>query len=201
MTAPRHRLATLGGIAFCLGLLAVAVPGITRILPVSGAVERLGNDYLLVALLSVGAIVPGLWITARWAVRGFDQATPPEPERAATGPRPGEGIDRIIDGSMLRTWLFVAEYERVRERLRDTAVRTLVRTSDCASETARERVRRGTWTEDREAAAFLGGDSAPTVSWRTKVAATLGGEWWFKRASRRVAAEIVDIGDPDGTDD
>lgn len=190
MSAVRNLLVALGVAALSLALVAALVPTATTAL-LSGAVERLGSEYLLVGTVGTAALALVLAVLVAWLVSGVDEAEPPDPERVPTGPRLGAEFDRqVSDGWGVRTRLFVRR-RRVEERLRETAVRTVMRTDDCSRTDARRRVASGGWTDDPEAAAFLGDEDGPSVSPRVRLAAILRGESWSRRGARRAGAEIV----------
>lgn len=188
MRAVRRLLTGLGLAVLCLALVTALVP--TGV-PIAGAIEWFGSEYLLVGSVGAAALALVLLVLAAWLVRGVDRAEPPDPERIPTGPRPGAEFDRLVaDGAGLRTRLFL-QRQQVKECLRETAVRTLTRTSGCSRAEALRRVDDGAWTGDREAAAFLAGEDGPSVPRRGRAAAILRGEAWARRGARRAGTEIV----------
>jgi hypothetical protein len=135
------------------------------------------------------------------AVGGQDQATPPDPEDVRTAPVPGAEFDAVVDdGVGLRERLFGDGREQVRRRLRETATQTVMRRENCGRERARESVATGTWTDDRDAAAFLGGDEGPTPPLSSRMRAALRGRSWFQHGARRAAEAVVGAGDRRVTD-
>ena len=190
----RLLVAALGIGVFGLAAVVVLVPGAESLLPVDAAVEALGLDYLLVAILGVVAVLVTLLILAMRALGGQDQATPPDPESIETVPRFGADVDAVVeDGLGLRNRLLGDGGEAVRERFRETAVRTVARVDNCDHASARRRVADGTWTDDPEAAAFLAEDGAGAGTMRMRVRAALAGESLFQRGARRTASAIVDL--------
>lgn len=195
MRTVRNLLASLGFAVLCLALVVAFVPAAGTAVPVSGAVEWFGSEYLLVGAVGAAALALVLTVLVAWLVSGVDRTEPPEPERVPTGQRFGAEFDRLVaDDRRLRTRPFLPR-NRVRERLREAAVRTVMRASGCSRSAARRRVDGGTWTGDREAAAFLGGEDGPSVSRRARIAAVLRAEAWSRRGARRAAAEIVRYAD------
>lgn len=186
----RYVLAAVGSAAMAVGLLLAVNPAVGSGVSVSGLVDRLGNDYLLVVPLGALAVLAVLAVLAARARSGVDQATPPDPERVPTAPHPGSEVDRLADDGLgLRARLFSDDEERVRERLRTAAVRAVMRSDGCSREEAQQRVDSGEWTDDRTAAEFLAGDAS--LSWRERVAAALRGESAFQRGLHRAAAAIA----------
>jgi hypothetical protein len=186
----RYVLAAVGSAVMAVGLLLTVDPAMGSGVSVSGLVDRLGNDYLLVVPLGALAVLSVLAVLAARARSGVDQATPPDPEQVPTAPHPGSELDRLADDGLgLRARLFSDDDERVRERLRTAAVRTVMRSDGCSREEARERVDGGDWTDDRAAAEFLAGGESLSVGQR--VAAALRGESAFQRGLHCAAAAIV----------
>lgn len=191
MKLARATLGVLGIAVFGLAVITIFAPEAAAGVPVDDAVAALGNDYLLVGVFGVMGFAVVLGTVSVRSVRGIDQATPPSPEGIPTGPRPGESLDRLLErGPTLRERLFTDHREEVREQLRETAVRTLMRTSNCTRAAALERIEQGTWTDDPEAAAYLGADGGTSRRWSDAVAA-LRGESGFQRRARRTARAIV----------
>lgn len=186
----RYALAAVGSAVMAVGLLLTVDPAMGSGVSVSGLVERLGNDYLLVVPLGALAVLSVLAVLAARARSGVDQATPPDPEQVPTAPHPGNELDRLADDGLgLRARLFSDDDERVRERLRTAAIRTVMRSDGCSREEARERVDSGDWTDDSAAAEFLAGGES--LSLGERVAAALRGESAFQRGLHRTAAAIA----------
>lgn len=146
-------------------------------------------------------------------VRGEDDAATGEFDGASVDvdpDRPGREFDRAMARTVAQleadpdadAW----EADRVREDLAAAVV--AVRTGAGASPTAvREAIAAGTWTDDRVAAAFLGGADAPSVSlWRRAYAWLYPARAFRRRVERVVTAverqagvhEPPDSGDGDG---
>lgn len=201
----RLPLAILGGLAFALGVLTIVAPAVADAIPIEAVVALLGNDYILVAVLAGAAVLVVLTVLAVRGVTGIDQTTPPDPEEVHSVPRFGEAFDAVISGGGLRALLTTERHRQVRTRLREAAIATVMRETNCTRAEARERVERGTWTDDPEAAAFLaeaeegdleagpatgpGPGSATGIA--ARVRAAIRGETPFQRGARRTAAEIV----------
>lgn len=205
-TARRLRLplTILGGLAFAIGLLTIVAPAVTTAIPIEAIVALLGNDYILVAVLAGVAILVVLSALGARIVTGLDQTTPPDPEQVHSVPSFGAEFDELVSRGGLRALLVTEQQREVRSRLRAAAIATVMLESNCTRSEARERVDRGTWTDDPEAAAFLATSresepapkQAPGFAARLKTA--FGGETPFQRGARRTAAEIVHL-DPEVT--
>lgn len=207
-TARRLRLplTVLGGLAFAIGLLTIVAPAVTAAIPIEAIVALLGNDYILVAVLAGVAILVVLTALGARIVTGLDQTTPPDPEEVHSVPSFGAEFDELVSRGGLRALLVTEQQREVRSRLRAAAIATVMHESNCTRSEARERVDRGTWTDDPEAAAFLatsrGSEPAPEQAQAPGFVARLrtafGGETPFQRGARRTAAEIVHL-DPEVT--
>jgi hypothetical protein len=95
----------------------------------------------------------------------LDELLEPETATADPGPLVGDDVDDLlteIDGRVDPYDGLEASYAAdVRNRLREATRRVLVETTGAPPEAAARAVRTGSWTDDRRAAAFLGG---PEVS-------------------------------------
>lgn len=163
------------------------------------ATTRVGNDYFLVAGIGIGAFALTLIVVAARAVTGVDQLTPPDPEGIPSAPRLGDEFDRYVAGrARLLAPLRSDESNRIRSRLRDAAVRAVMENHGCSREDARKLVDVGEWTDDVEAAAYLGGSQAPSAPVAARLRAVLGGQRWRQRGADRTARAIVALADGGG---
>lgn len=185
----RIPLALLGGVVFALGVAVIVEPSTAESLPIEPVLELLGNEYVLVAAFGVAAILVVLAVLLARVVSGINQATPPDPEEVHRVPRFGESFDEFVSDAGVRAWLLTDRHRTIRTRLRDAAITTVIRESNCTRDEARERVERGAWTDDPEAAAFLA--ETGELGLAARVVAALRGESPFQRAARRTAAEIT----------
>jgi len=173
----RLRVAVFG----LLGSVATAVAGallfapdlLLSFPPVEGVVstaETVNTRRLLLG----GSLLVGLYLTvaARSATRSvregedgdaFDDATtvPPEAVTTARQRRTAEDLDDAFERAVTGDDEALAT---VRDRLRETVAVAYARTTDCPTDTAREVVARGDWTDDRRAAALLADETGPTHS-------------------------------------
>lgn len=149
----RGTLLLVGTAVFLVGLLAVFVPGVEEVLPVAAAIEALGSDYVVVAVVGVAAVGISVLLVAVQSVRGIEESRPAVVESVETAPHPGSELDRSFGGLSGLT-----SSGAVSARLRDLAVETVMRAEGCPRSTAERRVREGSWTDDTVAAAFVVGD-------------------------------------------
>lgn len=149
-----------GVVAFGLGVLVATVPGTEGVVPVDAAVDLLGNDYLVVAAVSVVALAVAVLIALTRLLAGAEEATPPLVERVQSAPRPGSAFDASIDRSGRSLFGSVsADEAATRGRLREAATLTVVRAAGCTRSTAERHVAEETWTDDPVAAGFLADDA------------------------------------------
>lgn len=154
-------------------------------------------------LLLAGSLLVGLYlsIAARSATEtttggaepdAFDAATADPPEAVTTHRqrRTAEGladrIDDAVDGDETARDAVVA-------RLRETATAAYARAADVGPEAAREAVERGTWTEDRTAAAFLSDSESPSHSVWSRLRLWLDAETERERRLRRTISVTNDL--------
>lgn len=164
-------ISCLAAVLFVASLPATAVPD---------------DTLVVVGFFTVAFTVSvSVWVLAE--VRRSDSPTLPGVESVAGGGHPGAEFDASLD-----RWLFgllpADRREAVRDRLREAAVRSLVRKDGRSREAARKRVRRGAWTDDPVAAAFLKSADETGV-------AALRGRLRFRRDVRRTVETIERIAD------
>lgn len=153
----RGVLLLVGLLVFVVGLSVVFVPGVEAVLPVASAVDALGSDYVVVAVVGVAAVGLSVLVVAVQSVRGIDESRPPVVESVETAPHPGRDLDSSLGGLSGFT-----SADATRARLADLAVETVMRAEGCPRATAERRIREGSWTDDPVAAAFVAGDGGGT---------------------------------------
>lgn len=123
----------------------------------------------------------------------LDELLEPETTQVESDDLVGDGIDDLlseIDGRVDPYSGLEASYaSEVRNRLRETVRQVLVETTDMSPEAAARAVRTGSWTEDRRAAAFLGGPEAPDPPIEVQLRNWASGEG-FDRKVEAATAEI-----------
>ncbi|AEM56377.1 hypothetical protein HISP_03905 [Haloarcula hispanica N601] len=123
----------------------------------------------------------------------LDELLEPEATQAKSGDMVGDDIDELlakIDGRVDPYNGLEASYaSEVRNRLREAARQVLVETADMSTEAAARDVRTGSWTDDRRAAAFLGGPDAPDPPIEMQLRDWASGEG-FDRKVEAAATEI-----------
>lgn len=188
----RYPVIALGVAIFGFAIAAILAPDVGAGLPIASAVDRAGSDYQLVSLFGVFAFLVILAVMALRAIGGTHQATPPDPERIQTAPRPGSGFDAVVDdGIGFRERFFGDREERIKERLRRTAAQLVMERDSCGREDAIGRIERGTWTENRTAAAFIAGPEGPSPGVESRVRAAIGGNSWVQYGAKHTADEIA----------
>lgn len=192
-TASRHRwlrltLGLLGGLVFLFGVLTVVAPSAAAV-PLRALVAAVGNDYVLVAILGIPAILLGLLVIAVRGKTGLDQATPPPPEQVYPVTRHGQPLDDFLADGGLGAVTGTDSHEAMQNRLKEIAITAVMRSDNCTKATARERVESGAWTDEKAAASFLAEAETPGLGARLKAALT--GSSPYRQAARVTAAEIA----------
>lgn len=200
----RLPLTVLGVLAFVVGVTTIVVPGFAAAVPIETIVGLLGNDYLLVAAVAGGALLAVLAVLVARAATGLSQATPPDPENIHNVALFGERFDEVLSNGHRGSGAGAGgdSHPDVRARLREAVIATVMREASCTRAEATERVDRGTWTDDADAARFLGDSPAAVdstsgaggrrdTSLGASLGATFGGETEFQRGARRAATAIV----------
>lgn len=135
---------------------AIAIAGLASAFTPMGVVDE-AFDAELQTVLGILALVVGVAVARGWWTNEPNQDRPPVVERRLEVGAPGDDLDHLYDLSTVGS-MEVARYyrSRSREALRDVAVAVLTTHGGLTPETAEERIRNGTWTDDEvAAAAFL----------------------------------------------
>lgn len=171
-----------------LGLAALVVvsPAFEEWIPMGAVIERLGNDYVLVAVVAALALTALLVVLLARTVTGVTEATPPAVEGTTPG-APGRAVDESLDA--LPPVRMTDRHRDVHERVRTAAVEAVAEADGCSRSAARERIESGEWTDDAEAAAFVANDDVDPPGVPQRVATRLRRRHWFReRIETTVAA-------------
>lgn len=185
----RRLLFAVGGV-LCLGLGLLA--GDVGAGLVSDLVDALGSDYALVAAVGGGVLLLAIPVVVAARAANLHRAETPSPEEPTSTPPPGREFDETI-----RSWRFrlpvvgTRRRREVRDRLEAAAVSVVMRSEGCDRETARERVRRGDWTERETAAAYLSSDRSVGSAVVDAADALVRGEMPTERRARVTADAIA----------
>lgn len=152
--ATRILLLLVGVTTLGVGLLVVFDPETEGVLRIDAAIEALGSDYVVLAVLGLLAVGIALLLVAARRVRGVSEATPPPVEGVLTATYPGASFDRAGGGRLSR-FLSTRSANDRRHRLREAAIRATMRAEGCSRTDAGRRVDEGTWTSDPVAASYL----------------------------------------------
>lgn len=197
-------LAVLGvgtvGVAVLLGAFQGVLPAAYRD-PIAAVAETLGRDGVAWALALVGACY------ALWRVFRGRRRDPVAPEFAADPPEQSS-VDVARTGTRFESSLEAVaadvdhpteDGQAFRDALRDLAVDVIRRTDGRSEAAVRDRVATGEWTDDRIAAAFLGGEDAPGYPLRARIRGWLRPTAAFERRAERSVAAIRGRLDVDAT--
>jgi len=188
----RRVLAAFGVLFVALGVAVVAAPSLTNVV-------RLPD----VPSLIVGLLALAFAVAAFVARRRVEFRNPEEAAVRASGledrfepPRPGADVDAQLTAGAT-TEDAGAHKVQLRERLRILAVRVLTESEGISEAEAKQRLREGTWTDDRTAAALFSDDVLPPAE--DVVASVAGIESAEEREVRHALTEIqrrsgIDVG-------
>jgi hypothetical protein len=164
--------------------------------PLVDLVEDLGREPVTWGL----ALVGGAYALVRLG-NGRDRPAVSPTFAATESDSDGTGAPTVDDElrrdlQRVTRWIDDPRYggEELRSRVRRSAVET-VRTAGGTTEREAERaVERGTWTDDRIAAAFVGGKEAPGYPFRNRVRGWLRPDLAFERRFERTVDAVYDYG-------
>jgi len=181
----------IGAAAVALGLATFFVPGLADAFLIIRRLEvTLGNDYLLVAVIAGAAILLGLVFAFQGRAGTVQQAETPDAEGVESVPAPGDDFDELVKKAS--GWRSGEEKKAVRERVHEAAVDVVAGKENCSRPEAERYINTGTWTADRYAAAFLGGNDAPKLPLLTRLQVAYGGSP-FETAATRAVEEVYEI--------
>lgn len=188
----RRVVAVFGVLFVALGVAVVVAPSVTDVV-------RLPD----VPSLVVGVFALAFAVASFVARRHVQFRDPEEATVRASGledrfepPRPGSAVDAELAAGASGDEAGTSELQ-VRERLRLLAVRVLAESEGISEAKAKERLRDGTWTDDRTAAAMFSDEVVPPAE---DVVATVAGiESTQEREVKHALAEIqrrsgIDVG-------
>ena len=181
-----RRLGLVFGTALVFyGLLVAVAPGLAR---------GFDTPELLTVVGLAALIAGGMAVRARLRATNRETETP-TPERRQSFATPGDEFDRQLAALVSRRRLRGArEHRAVRDRLDELAISVLVRAGD--SETvARDRLARGTWTDDPYAAAFFAKASATDIPLEARLRAAFSAEPRMKKRARHAVCALARIAD------
>ncbi|WP_089669516.1 DUF7269 family protein [Halobacterium jilantaiense] len=156
--------------ATCVAVVLVALGGLF----VAAGVDASQYDSAVGGGLVLGVVTVAFSTgTLVWSLRRL----PAVEERARVGRSArreemtqGATFDRLAGWRVLPPVVPATDRDRIRNRLRAAAVEAVAGSAACDYETARRQVRRGDWTADAVAGAFLGGCPPPRrVVWAARV--------------------------------
>lgn len=146
----------LGAVAVLIGLAVVFARGLA---------SGITPEWALVVLVGALAVLQGLRFAQSRRRTELRETETADPERRYDAPTPGDDVESSL--AIAKRWSRAgrAKRQKLRERLTNAAVRAVMDESGCTATEARQRIQRGTWTDDRVAAAFLSPDvTLPTRS-------------------------------------
>jgi len=171
----RRGVAAAGVVLAVVGLVAVAVPSVTTMLP---------TDDAVVTVLAVVLLLGALREVQRRRHTEFEYTETSDTELTLELPTPGDEYDRELSRVTVTRFNQV-QRQHLRDEVREVAVETVQRRERCTEEEATEMIQEGSWTDDPFAAAFFT-RRAPAVSRRKRLRELVSSTPPFRR--RAVAA-------------
>lgn len=163
----------------------VLLATVASVVPADLAIWGLAGGAALYALVRA--------VSGRSAPAAAPEFLDRDPEVPARETPPvGAGFDRTVSATAPREDLDAAD-DPVRERLRATAIAALARRTDLPETAAREAVATGGWTDDRVAAAFIGGSDAPSAPVGERVRGWIRPGATFQRRVDRTVEAIAAV--------
>ncbi|WP_336134745.1 DUF7269 family protein [Natronomonas amylolytica] len=181
----RGLITALGVVGIGLAALLVFVPDVADPL----GIERLANAASVAEggdrafwLAAVGACCL-LWVARTAGLESDAEGFPAHTGAADDGtvPTVGRGFDAAVEAAADAA-VEGADHDDARGTLRSLAADVVAHADGCSREDAAERVRRGAWTDDPVAAAYLADAVDPPFRWRVRA--------WFR--PRRTVRRRID---------
>lgn len=120
------------------------------------------------------------------------RTSPPAP--GATPSHPGADLESALEAIQHEQHIDTAdEREEVYDRLAAVGIQLLERTDGVDPEEARQRLARGDWTDDPEAAAFFRTGPADDAPFLERLRESFSDDSRFARRARRAAAALDDL--------
>ncbi|AGN01884.1 hypothetical protein L593_09695 [Salinarchaeum sp. Harcht-Bsk1] len=203
MSAATDRLRRIDVATVGIAIAAVvAVVGIASVFSTVFDFSGLYEDRTRV-LLGFAGIAVGAFLAKRWIDTDPGSYRPPERERVLAVDVPGEEFDDLLRFRAIAKSPEAIRYFRSqsREELQQVAIEVLELHQGLDRETARARLRGGSWTADETAAEFfrLGTDGGATEELDNALRRRRGGEHPHTKRARRAVEALARIAGP-GTD-
>lgn len=191
----RRGLIAVGTIAALVGVVAVIDPTIL-------ASTGFSLPSILVSIIGILTLIEALRAGYRRYSRSVDAPDLPEPEFRQVASVPGTDFDDQLATVTRRARAgSVRNRNKVRDRLNETAIDVLMRYDGDTPDRARERLKTGSWTDDRAAAAFFAPASEFQTSTGERIRSTIRNDNAFRRRVRRAIVALSDRIDAEGTGD
>jgi hypothetical protein len=182
-----------GAIAVLIGCVVIIDPGV------------IGGFSLppeLITVVGLLALIEALRAGYSRFSRSVDAPDLPEPERRQVASVPGTEFDDRLASVTRRSKVgSVRDRDRIRDQLTEIAIEVLVRYDGNTPDRARERLRTGSWTDDRVAAYFFVPASEIQPSITEWIGRTVTGDAAFRQRARRAIVALTDRIEVEETDE
>lgn len=178
----------IGIAVFTAGFVLLFVPDIAGELPIS----------LVVAdIIALGAIILGIWTARQRYTTRLKESHIPDVEFPMTTPTPGDEVDDLIYRMMNLREGTIEYRERIQERVAEIAIAVIMDRLDCSREQAIQKVKDGSWTENRAATSFFGGAKTNTSLLDQLLGRFRSKENHYEKQLRETIAAIEELGEFD----
>lgn len=179
----RRVLITLGVAIALAGIAMVADPGIAAIV---------SADQVAVVVVGILILIQGVRVVRTRRKTTITEAETPDPESAMALPTPGDDFDEQLAPYRRASRRQPNNRGRIYERLEEAAITAISWRRDCSRDEAIQQLRDGSWTEDRSAVAFFGGENEmASMSFGDWFRSLVSPESRFYRQARHAAYAVL----------
>ncbi|QGN08155.1 DUF58 domain-containing protein [Halorhabdus sp. CBA1104] len=139
-----------------IGAIGTLLVGVGLVVVWNPSLVEISIEYLAVYVISVVAVIAGIWYSYRRIVSSVSESTPPTVEARSTTSVPGSTFDRLLGGPFPTQADRIKARRRVSKRLRRVTTDVLDSTSaDRAVGSIEAALADGTWSDDPVAGDFF----------------------------------------------
>lgn len=177
----RRIVVTLGITTLVCALLVIGFPELFAF----------STSEVVISLIGILALVQAVRVMQDRRKRSAEDAAKQEPEQPIPTPAPGDVFENEVK-QFLSTRRLHFYRDRIRDGLQAATVEVLTQYDGYSPSEAEDAVEDGTWTSDRHAAGFLGGDDAPSPPFRVRLRDMVRGSSPTDRDIQHSVLEIAD---------
>jgi hypothetical protein len=177
--------------------IAIAVAGIAMVVdPEIAAI--VSADQVAVVVVGVLILIQGVRVVRARRKTTITEAETSDPESAMVLPTPGDDFDEGLAPYRRASARQPNNRGRLYKRLEQAAITAISWRRDCSRDEAIQQLRDGSWTEDRSAAAFFGGEhEMASMSFGDWLRSLVSPETRFYRQARHAADAVLRLAEGD----